>query len=458
MLILPQPTPTADSTKNYSLPDISLASCTGKIDLIGLTDGKELMASHILWQNADATVTLIDVPRSIASAQSTSEHSWEKVLLSTEPLQQPFPLNEPKSPSARAKLSLNTVSESLHREYNLALKSAMDQIHTAHGGPWCLSRPWTQDQTRDGRKRKHENMSAADWSEQLAHMPSKTFHASQAGEYITLDNDDQRASHGQGACSASYTKHCGGDLAQLYYLPPNASCYLGDCSEAGAFHHAVRLQAKIQCTSACFDCVILDPPWPNRSVRRTHKTAGSTYSTVPTLRDTIKLLIDMELEELLAMDCLVGMWITNKPAIRDLSLRDGGIFDRWGLDCIEEWLWLKTTEHGEPVMSIESLWRKPYEVLLLGRKRKKPGGQNTSADEAISVKRRVIVGVPDMHSRKPCLKSLLEPLLSDPNSYRALEIFARHLVAGWWSWGNECIKFNSEAYWKKEGESTKSAQ
>jgi len=412
------------------------------------------MASHILWQNEDATVTLIDVPRSIASAQSTSGHPWPNVLVSTEPPQQPFLSNEPKSASARAKLSLNTVGESLHREYSVLLKSGLDQIHTSHPGPWCLSRPWTQERPREAKKRKFENITASNGSEPLVYTSSKVFHASYAGEYITLDNNDQsasHASHGHEACSAPSANRAEGDCAPLYYLPPSSSCYLGDCSEARAFHSAVRLQAERQHTSKRFDLVMLDPPWPNRSVRRTHKTAGSTYRTIATLDDTKRLLVGIELEKLLATDSLVGIWITNKPAIRDLLLKDGGIFDSWGLDCVEEWLWLKTTVHGEPLTPLEAVWRKPYEVLLVGRKREKPQNQNVSANCVASLKRKVIVSVPDMHSRKPCLKFLFAPLLRDPNTYRALEVFARHLVAGWWSWGDECIKFNSEAHWRQVG-------
>ena len=63
------------------------------------------------------------------------------------------------------------------------------------------------------------------------------------------------------------------------------------------------------------------------------------------------------------------------------------------------------------------------------------------------------MSVPDLHSRKPCLKELIETLLLDANHYRALEVFARHLVAGWWSWGDECLKFNWEGNWRFEGTS-----
>lgn len=152
----------------------------------------------------------------------------------------------------------------------------------------------------------------------------------------------------------------------------------------------------------------------------------------------------------------MGVWITNKPAVRELVLGEDGLFAHWGVEIAEEWIWLKTTIYGEPVTPLDALWRKPYEVLLLGRKRRKVIAEGTDpvpgfGKEGARPKRRVIIAVPDLHSRKPCLKELIEPLMPDPSNYRALEVFARHLVAGWWSWGDECIKFNWEACWREEG-------
>ena len=69
-------------------------------------------------------------------------------------------------------------------------------------------------------------------------------------------------------------------------------------------------------------------------------------------------------------------------------------------------------------------------------------------EERGEVKRRVIVGVPDLHSRKPNLKVLFEHLLGKrEREFEALEIFARNPTAGWWSWGNEVLKFLMEEYW-----------
>lgn len=179
--------------------------------------------------------------------------------------------------------------------------------------------------------------------------------------------------------------------------------------------------------------------------------------------------------------CVVGVWITNKPSIRETVLDPSeGVFAAWGAELVEEWVWMKTTARGEPVSSLEGVWRRPYEVLLVGRRRK-DGMSGTRGGEGFweeglgedgddgegerKVKRRVILGVPDLHSRKPCLKGLMEEILlrdhhhhhghhhhDGRTGYRALEVFARNLVAGWWSWGDECLKFNWEGYWRSGDE------
>ncbi|TKA83635.1 hypothetical protein B0A55_00475 [Friedmanniomyces simplex] len=235
--------------------------------------------------------------------------------------------------------------------------------------------------------------------------------------------------------------------AEHYRVPAGSSFCLGDCNRAQGFRAALREQSEQQDTPRTFDFILLDPPWPNRSVKRTHKTAGSTYSVEANLRDIEDLLLGMDLDMLMADECLVGVWITNKQAVRDLVLDEGGLFDSLGVQLVEEWIWLKTTVHGEPVTPLDALWRKPYEVLLLGRKRSID--RTHIANDATDVRRRTLIGVPDLHSRKPCLKALIGPLLPSRETYRALEVFARYLVAGCWSWGDECIKFNSEEHWKK---------
>jgi N6-adenosine-specific RNA methylase IME4 len=120
-----------------------------------------------------------------------------------------------------------------------------------------------------------------------------------------------------------------------------------------------------------------------------------------------------------------------------MVLGEGGLFEGWGVHLVEEWIWLKVTSAGEPISELGSMWRKPYEILLVGRRGAFPDGD---------VKRRVLVGVPDLHSRKPNLKSIFEQVMKK-EKYEALEIFARNLTSGWWAWGNEVLKFQSDECW-----------
>ena len=133
-------------------------------------------------------------------------------------------------------------------------------------------------------------------------------------------------------------------------------------------------------------------------------------------------------------------------------------FDAWDVHLVEEWYWLKVTTGGLPVTDVRGVWRKPYEALLIGRKAAQQiddedvGGQPIPA--VAEMKRRVIVAVPDVHSRKPCVKTLVEGAFGfEEGKYRALEVFARNLTAGWWAWGDECLRFQWEGWWSSGDDS-----
>nr|KAJ3423177.1 Methyltransferase-like protein 4 [Polyrhizophydium stewartii] len=97
--------------------------------------------------------------------------------------------------------------------------------------------------------------------------------------------------------------------------------------------------------------------------------------------------------------------------------------------------------------------RKPFECLLIGRRTPCP------VSNARIPQDMAIVAVPSRnHSQKPFVHGLLRQIAvqslptntpSDsvdsaraPNEPLMLEMFARNLVPGWHSWGNEPIKFN----------------
>lgn len=182
-----------------------------------------------------------------------------------------------------------------------------------------------------------------------------------------------------------------------------------------------------------FDVIVMDPPWPNRSARR-NKGSYQTASTVDEIR---YLLEQIPVPAHLSPDGLVAVWITNKPAVFDLMTGPNGLFAQWGLEVAAEWTWLKCTASGEPVLPLHSHWRKPWEKILIAKRR--------GSSPPSSLRHSVILAVPDVHSRKPSVKGLFDQVFG--SAYSGLEVFARTLTAGWWSWGNEVLYFQQSESW-----------
>jgi N6-adenosine-specific RNA methylase IME4 len=373
------------------------------------------MPSCILFQNDSATLILADIPRSIEQAQAFSSASNQPRLLSSEPLNHPYPSLDPKSTKAKRNIGQSSIQELLLQRH---LQLALNGIKAEYDGPWCLPRVTSVDIE----------------PEECQHDPKRF------KKEVHLNRND--------GLPSNYSKH---DMsipdqnAQLYYhnsskssikfmvssdtaygtIPPKATILQGDISQTLSLINNIP---KI-------NLAVLDPPWPNRSARR-KQSYDISYGT-PEIR---QLLFSLPIYDILADEGLVAVWVTNKPAFRDLLLDEGGLFEAWGIHLVEEWIWLKVTSEGDPICDLDSLWRKPYEVLLLGRKSVK-GDSNT-------VERRVIVAVPDLHSRKPSLEELFETIFwKRQQEYQALEIFARNLTTGWWSWGNEVLKFQMDYCW-----------
>lgn len=252
---------------------------------------------------------------------------------------------------------------------------------------------------------------------------------------------------------------------KTFHIPPKSSFLLSN------FQSSTTTFTTLAEHLGRFHFVLLDPPWPNRSAARSR--AYSTLSRFDT-KDLLRLPVGNALiqpsDGLDEGGGLVGVWITNKPKFRKYVLET--LFPRWGVALAGEWVWLKTTTAGELVFDLESSTRKPYEVLLFGRKtavrRWREGeraGEDSGSVVAVSVPGKIILAVPDLHSRKPCVKGytpffsrmvytylteaeLIEPYL--PPSYRGCEIFGRNLTEGWLTWGDEALKFNWEGHWKKK--------
>jgi N6-adenosine-specific RNA methylase IME4 len=370
------------------------------------------MASCILYQNDDASISIVDIPRSIEIAQGPALS--QRRLLSAEPLKEPFPPTEPKSRKAKERLreqSLNDLLLSKHLQF------ALDEVKTSYKAQWCLPRVVEAN----GKKRKRDHCDLEDIEE-----GGNTSVTEDAGdEFVKLIKSSE------GDCF--YDNSSNEPLlfredssCKKGRFPPNSTLLCGDITTT---------KATFISAAPKFDLIVMDPPWPNRSARR-KKSYSISYGNT----EIKKLLSSIPIESKLAEDGTVAVWVTNREAFRDMLLQPGGLFDEWGITLVEEWIWLKTTVTGEPICLLDSVWRKPYEILLVGR-----GG----IQQPPEVKRRVLIAVPGLHSRKPNLKTLFDRFLQKEN-YEALEIFARNMTAGWWSWGYELLKFQMDEYWLED--------
>jgi N6-adenosine-specific RNA methylase IME4 len=357
------------------------------------------MSSSILYQNPDSTVLLIDIPRSIEIAQGVSSSSRE--LISSKPLQHPYPSVEPKTSKARAKLGETSLEDLLLQRH---LQFALEEVKAGHEGKWCL--PRVAEDSEVGKKRKRADDSIPEPNEEES-----------------LDILQQGLLH-HNPHAKSITTTLGPESSRIY-LPPHSTALVGEITTT---------LPTFTFSAPKFPLIILDPPWPNRSARR-KKAYSLSYSTI----NIKSLLSSLPLQNHLEEEGYIAIWVTNKDIFREMVLGEGGLFEFWGVGLVEEWIWFKVTENGEPICKLDGLWRKPYEVLLVGRREAQGGG----------VKRRVIVGVPDLHSRKPNLKELFgfEGLGLLGKEKGGLEIFARNLTGGWWGWGNEVLKFQGEECW-----------
>ncbi|KAH8836656.1 hypothetical protein MCOR27_008644 [Pyricularia oryzae] len=364
------------------------------------------MTAATLFESTDGTVVLLDLPRSIEDAQQhpaavtlpeapslvtnscRDGTSWTRRLISSPPPETPFVTPEPKNgPSP-----LPAAAQVAQLMIQASVTGALEELRTNYSGPYLLPRQLSpQRMIADGGKAV----------------------------------DDYKSPH---ACDLESCSTTAEDATKgRYYFPPESHHVLGTIQET----KTLLLQSAPN-----FNVIVLDPPWPNRSAKR--KKGG--YKVATTTDDIRALLSDVPIPSLLARDGLVAIWVTNKPAFSDMltSPRDG-ILSEWGLELVGEWSWLKITTSAEPILPIDSAHRKPWEPLLIAQRK---GSKRVFPP---FWRRRVIVSVPDTHSRKPNIRDLVSPML--PPRSRGLEIFARNLTAGWWAWGDDVLHFQERSNW-----------
>ncbi|KAI8913580.1 MT-A70-like protein, partial [Gorgonomyces haynaldii] len=163
-----------------------------------------------------------------------------------------------------------------------------------------------------------------------------------------------------------------------------------------------------------FDFVVLDPPWPNASVKR-----SKIYKEMDVFD-----LYQLPLPSILAQDAIVCLWVTNKLKYHELAKK---LFKKWRLHLYKQIIWIKMKD-GQLIFDIRSKHRKPFEICLVAR----------TGPPATSVESVFLGASQTFHSQKPSLEYLF-----DLKDKKKLELFARRVVEDWTCWGNETLLFNA---------------
>uniref|UniRef100_A0A3B5AAD5 Methyltransferase like 4 n=1 Tax=Stegastes partitus TaxID=144197 RepID=A0A3B5AAD5_9TELE len=134
-------------------------------------------------------------------------------------------------------------------------------------------------------------------------------------------------------------------MGEEYVIPPHSAFLLSDFTRIQPLVHYGRR----------FDLIVMDPPWENKSVKRSRR-----YSSLPSSQ-----LKQLPVPLLASPNCLVVTWVTNRPS--HLRFVRDELYPHWGVEVVAEWFWVKVTTSGQFVFPLDSPHKKPYEMLVLGR-------------------------------------------------------------------------------------------
>ncbi|ODQ56142.1 MT-A70-domain-containing protein [Saitoella complicata NRRL Y-17804] len=390
--------------------------------------------SELIYQTPSGAAVVIDIPATLSFEEGVRP-------VSCEPLREPYALPEPKN---GAELRQTRELETVHERLAPFLKKGLEELRGVVGeGEWCLERT-----VRDLSK---EDKGLVQWQDMMESMRGFGAYDDQTLVDLTEQAEDTiyDLSDIYGRMVTNSSPHT--RLLRIrqpssevhdYHMPRGCSFFISP------FETSIEHFSNTTATLAGYDLIIMDPPWPNRSVKRGTKN----YAQID-----IASLLDIPAGRWLRdEDSVVGVWVTNKVKYRNFVEEE--LFDRWGMRKVGEVVWVKVTEGGEPMFDMDSRMRKPYECLILGRlerartsrqKRMKMDRANEGsrrdddAGGAIGIK--VIAAVPDAHSRKPNVSTVLSQHL--PITPTACELFARNLLPNYVSFANEPLKFMRTDEW-----------
>ncbi|NXX09139.1 METL4 protein, partial [Larus smithsonianus] len=172
-------------------------------------------------------------------------------------------------------------------------------------------------------------------------------------------------------------------MGQKYLVPPKSSFLLSDIS---CLQPLLNYKKK-------YDVIVIDPPWENKSVKRSNR-----YSYLSSWQ-----IKQIPVPALAAPDCLVVIWVTNRQ--KHLRFVKDELYPHWSVKTLAEWHWVKITRAGEFVLPLDSLHKKPYEVLVLGRVQGEVKEALRKPEDVLPIpEHKLIVSIPcSLHSHKPPL-------------------------------------------------------
>ncbi|CAI2346127.1 unnamed protein product [Caenorhabditis sp. 36 PRJEB53466] len=201
-----------------------------------------------------------------------------------------------------------------------------------------------------------------------------------------------------------------------FFLPPNSTFHVGDVADIEQFS-AIH--------DVLFDLVVADPPWFCRSVKRTRMYDMNE-----------QVLERLDPSKFAAPEALLVFWVTNRRGIEEEMEKR---IEKWDMEVIATWKWLKVTTQGDPVYNFENPSHKvPFENVMFAMRK----GAERPSKFALPEK-FVFASVPmAVHSHKPPLFDLLRHFGVEFS--RPLELFARSLLPATHSVGFEPFLLQSE--------------
>ncbi|MQL82774.1 hypothetical protein Taro_015234 [Colocasia esculenta] len=180
-----------------------------------------------------------------------------------------------------------------------------------------------------------------------------------------------------------------------------------------------------------FNFIVVDPPWENAS--------ASQKSLYPTLPSRHFLYIPVR-QFAHTQGALVALWVTNREKLR--AFIEEELFPAWGVASSTAFYWLKVKADGSMLCDLDLFHHRPYECLLLGYVNGKEVDTGRDTTYRLPQNNHIIVTMPSAYSRKPPLGNYIP----GPKPARCIELFARELISGWTSWGNEPLHFQDSRY------------